>query len=69
MNIPLKNRLGIFITLNPTYSSRTKLPESLKALFRPVSMMVPDYDLIAEILLYSSGIHIFHRFYSCKIMQ
>ena len=59
MNIPLKNRLGVFITLNPTYSSRTKLPESLKALFRPVSMMVPDYDLIAEIIFLSDGKFLF----------
>ena len=42
--IPLNNKLGMFITLNPTYASRTKLPETLKCLFRPIAMMAPDFD-------------------------
>ena len=46
---------GAFINMNPGYLGRSELPEGLKALFRPITVIVPDLVLICENMLMAEG--------------
>lgn len=48
---------------SPGYAGRTELPDNLKSMFRPISMVVPDSTLIAEIILFGEG------FNNCKVLR
>ena len=54
-DVSLDPTCGAFITMNPGYLGRSELPEGLKALFRPITVMVPDLVLICENMLMAEG--------------
>jgi dynein heavy chain 1 len=54
-DVRLNPKMGIYITMNPSYAGRSNLPENLKQLFRQMAMVKPDSNLIAQVMLFAQG--------------
>ena len=53
--IQLVPTVNVFVTMNSSLSSCLKLPENLKTMFRPCSIMCPDTNIMCEYLLSANG--------------
>ena len=51
----LNNQMGLFLTMNPSLQNKNEMSDNLKALFRPLSIIIPDNKEIAVNILYSEG--------------
>ena len=56
-NRSILHRCAIVMCIFPSsgYAGRTELPDNLKSMFRPIAMVTPDSNLIAEIILFGEG--------------
>ena len=53
--VALHPNVGIFVTMNLGYAGRSNLPDNLKQLFRSIAMIQPDWETIAQVMLFSQG--------------
>ena len=53
--VDINKNLAVFITMNPSYIYRSELPDNLKTLFRPISVMMAEKMKICEIKFLSEG--------------
>ncbi|XP_026189772.1 dynein heavy chain 3, axonemal [Cyclospora cayetanensis] len=60
-DLHLNSACSINITINLGYAGQSIIPDTLKALFRPCTMMIPDAALIAEVILYTIGFQDAHQ--------
>lgn len=53
--ISIHQNTGVFITNNPNYEGRSTLPDNLKTKFLEFAMVVPDSEIITNVLLSAQG--------------
>lgn len=56
-----KPEVGIFLTMNPGYAGRTQMPDDLKTHYRTMAMVIPDFRMIQEVMLYAEGFRNAHE--------